>query len=61
MSSHNTNHPKFLAAAVQHSSVLHDLNGGIEKTIDIIDEAGKAGVELLVFPETWIPGYPYWS
>jgi len=54
-------HPKFLAAAVQHSSVLLDLAGGVEKTIDIIDNAGRSGVELLVFPETWIPGYPYWA
>ncbi len=54
-------HPKFRAAAVQHASVLHDLAGGIEKAVSIIDDAGKAGVELLVFPEAWVPGYPYWA
>lgn len=55
------NHPKFRAAAVQHASVLHDLDGGIDKALRIIDEAAKEGVELLVFPEAWAPGYPYWA
>ncbi len=54
-------HPKFRAAAVQHASVLHDLDGGIEKALKIINEAAKEGVELLVFPEAWAPGYPYWA
>ena len=55
------NHPKFLAAAVQHASVLHDVSAGIEKAVAIIDEAGAQGVELLAFPEAWVPGYPYWA
>jgi len=54
-------HPKFRAAAVQHASVLHDLDGGIDKSIAIIDEAAAQGVELLAFPEAWVPGYPYWA
>ena len=54
-------HPKFRVAACQHASVLHDLDGGIEKAVAIIDDAGKEGVELLAFPEAWVPGYPYWA
>jgi nitrilase len=54
-------HPKFLAAAAQHASVLHDLPGCVEKALAIIDEAGREGVELLAFPEAWAPGYPYWA
>jgi len=57
----SNHHPKFKAAAVQHASVLHDVSAGIEKAVAIIDEAGKAGVELLAFPEAWVPGYPYWA
>lgn len=56
-----TQHPKFKAAAVQASSILHDLDAGIEKAISLIDQAGKEGVDLIAFPETWIPGYPYWA
>ncbi|MCG8449347.1 MAG: carbon-nitrogen hydrolase family protein, partial [Pirellulales bacterium] len=55
------NHPKFRAAAVQSASVLHDLDGGIEKAISIIEDAAKEDVQLLAFPEAWVPGYPYWA
>ena len=54
-------HPKFKAAAVQASPVLHDLDAGVEKTIALIEQAGQAGARLIAFPETWIPGYPYWA
>ncbi|MEM7501682.1 MAG: carbon-nitrogen hydrolase family protein [Pseudomonadota bacterium] len=54
-------HPAFRAAAVQAESVLHDLDGGIEKALSIIDDAAEEGVQLLAFPEAWIPGYPYWA
>ena len=54
-------HPKLKVAAVQAASVLHDLDGGIKKAVQIIDEAGAKGVNLIAFPETWIPGYPYWA
>lgn len=54
-------HPKFIAAAVQAAPVYHDLAGTVAKTIRIIEEAAAAGAKLVVFPETWIPGYPYWA
>ena len=34
--------------------------GPVEKAIRFIDEAGAAGARLIAFPETWIPGYPWW-
>ena len=49
------------AAVVQASSVFMDKAGCIEKACDLILEAGKEGADIVVFPETWIPTYPYWS
>jgi len=48
-------------AAVQAAPVFMDLKGTVAKTISLIEQAGKDGVELLVFPETWLPGYPFWA
>lgn len=45
--------------AVQAEPVWFDLEGGVRKTIDIIYEAGKKGINVLGFPEVWIPGYPW--
>jgi nitrilase len=49
------------AAAVQ---IAPDLSGGagtIERVCDAIGRAAGEGVELAVFPETFIPYYPYFS
>ncbi len=32
----------------------------IEKTIRWIEEAGRLGLDLVVFPEVFIAAYPYW-
>jgi aliphatic nitrilase len=45
-------------AAVQAEPVWLDLDGTVDKTIAIMKEAAADGVELIAFPETWIPGYP---
>ncbi|PMD24747.1 putative nitrilase [Hyaloscypha hepaticicola] len=49
--------------AVQAEPVWLDLQGGVEKTIALIQQAGKDGVNVLGFPEVWLPGYPWaiWS
>ncbi|KAK3308400.1 cyanide hydratase [Chaetomium strumarium] len=51
---------KYKAAAVTSEPAWFDLEGGVRKTIDFINEAGQAGCKLVAFPEVWIPGYPYW-
>lgn len=53
-------YPKIRVAAVQASSVFLDREATIEKCCQLIKEAGSKGAELIVFPETFIPAYPFW-
>ena len=50
---------KVRVGAVQAEPVWLDLDGTVDKTIDIIKESAKDGVQVLGFPEVWIPGYPW--
>src|SRR4029077_13470109 len=52
--------PKFIAAAVQAAPAFLDLDSGLAKAERLIGEAAAQGAELIVFPETWLPTYPYW-
>lgn len=49
------------AAAVQISPVLFSREGTTEKVLQAIADAAKAGAQMVVFPETFIPYYPYFS
>ena len=49
------------AAAVQMSPVLFDGAATVEKVVERIGEAAAQGAELVVFPETVVPYYPYFS
>jgi nitrilase len=54
--------PKIVrAAAVQLSPVLYSCQGTTEKVCAAIAEAAKKGAQLVVFPETVLPYYPYFS
>jgi nitrilase len=52
---------KIRAAAVQISPVLYSRAGTTEKVLQAIADAATAGAEIVVFPETIIPYYPYFS
>jgi nitrilase len=49
------------AAAVQIAPVFDQPDGTLEKVCRAIDEAAARGVQLVVFPETLIPYYPYFA
>ncbi len=52
--------PEFKGAVVQAAPVFLDLQGTLDKGIALIDEAAANGARFVAFPETWIPGYPWW-
>jgi len=53
-------HPKYKAACVQAAPAFMDLDGSVEKACSLISDAAREGCKLIAFPETWIPGYPWW-
>jgi len=48
------------AAIAQVAPVVLDKVSTIEKAVGIVRNAAQEGIELLVFPETFIPVYPAW-
>jgi nitrilase len=50
----------YKVAAVQIAPVFLNREGTVEKALEYLDEAVKAGAKLVVFPEVLIPGYPDW-
>ena len=51
---------KKCTVAVVQAEVAPDVSSALERTAALVGEATRAGAELVVFPETWIPGYPAW-
>ena len=57
----------FKAAAVQAAPEYKDRPDyfdsrlSLEKAVRLIGEAAGKGARLIVFSETWLPGFPYWS
>jgi len=48
----------FKVAAVQAAPSFLDVETGVQRAVGYIEEAAKGGAKLVVFPETWLPGYP---
>jgi predicted amidohydrolase len=52
--------PRRVVAAVVQAEVAPDLEDGLERTDELARGAAASGAEVIVFPETWLPGYPAW-
>nr|AAR97412.1 nitrilase [uncultured organism] len=51
---------KLKVAAIQVAPVFMDRDATIARACERIAEAARAGAELVVFPEAFVPGYPDW-
>ena len=54
-------HPNVRAAGVFAAPIMLDKDATIEKTCSLIREAAGGGAELVVFPESFVPGFPVWT
>jgi aliphatic nitrilase len=53
--------PKVKVAAVQAAPVFLNREKTLDKALSLIFEASRTGAGLIVFPEVFIAGYPYWN
>ena len=54
-------YPRFKAAACHAAPVFLDSAKTADKACDLIAEASRNGAKLVVFPESFIPGFPLWA
>ncbi|MEV0333043.1 nitrilase-related carbon-nitrogen hydrolase [Nocardia sp. NPDC050717] len=47
-------------AAVQAEPKWLNLAAGVEQAIELIEAAADGGAHLVAFPETFLPGFPWW-
>ena len=56
----NAPRPPLRVTLVQTPPAFLHLAGCMARAETALREAAAAGAELVVFPETWLPGYPLW-
>ena len=52
---------KIRVAIVQKPPVVLDRDATMKRTVEYLDEVAAEGARLAVFPETYVPGYPFWA
>ena len=50
-------YPRIRVGAVQAAQVFLDREGSLSKAVDFIEKAGRDGIDLLAFPEGFIPAH----
>lgn len=53
--------PIVKVAAVHAAPVYMNAAATVSKAISLVEEAARHGAELVVFPESFIPGFPVWA
>ena len=56
----DTTQSRITVAAIHAAPVFMNLNKTVEKAVGLIEEAGRQGARVIVFPEAFMPGFPYW-
>lgn len=57
----STRHATALVASVFAAPVMLNKAGSVAKACALIKEAAQNGAQLVVFPESFIPGFPVWT
>lgn len=47
-------------AVIQHPPIFLNLQASIRLAGELVAEAATKGAKIVVFPESWLPGYPVW-
>ncbi len=47
-------------ALVQQPPVFLNLDDSLRRAVSLIEQAARENARVIVFPETWLPGYPLW-
>ena len=53
--------PRIKVAAAHLAPVWMDAAATAAKACDAVAEAARAGAQLVMFPESYIPGFPAWT
>jgi predicted amidohydrolase len=51
---------QFSIAIIQHAPVFLNLEASLDKACSLAEQAANQDANVIVFPETWLPGYPVW-
>ncbi|KAK3997152.1 putative nitrilase [Cladorrhinum sp. PSN332] len=55
----NNSNNKFKVAAAHSAPIYMNKTATLQKVIQLIEQAASEDIKLVVFPETYVPGYPY--